>query len=163
MTKEESDLIITEQNKSTEEILMAVAKVKSDYHELCNLKDMRIAELEDKLANADFQLEGRDNEIRELEKKNTELQGALELYESGACRAENHSKCKLVQQLEKEIENYKLSEIEAKEIMAEQEEQIEKMKNCKNCANYMISGKCPCFFRTGWCKNWEMAKGDKRK
>ena len=39
--------------------------------------------------------------------------------------------------------------------------QIEKMKNCKNCANYMISGKCPSFFRTGWCKNWEMAKGVK--
>ncbi len=39
-----------------------------------------------------------------------------------------------------------------------QGEQIEKMKNCKNCANYMISGKCPCFFRTGWCKNWEMTR-----
>ena len=37
--------------------------------------------------------------------------------------------------------------------------QIEKMKNCKNCANYMISEKCPCFFKTGWCKNWEMTKG----
>lgn len=46
MIKEEADLIITEQNKSTEEILKAVAKVKSDYHELCKLKDMRIAELE---------------------------------------------------------------------------------------------------------------------
>ena len=46
MTKDESDLIIAEQNKSTEEILKAVAKVKSDYHELCKLKDMRIAELE---------------------------------------------------------------------------------------------------------------------
>ena len=46
MTKEESDLIITEQNKSTEEILKAVAKVKADYHELCRLKDMRIKELE---------------------------------------------------------------------------------------------------------------------
>ena len=46
MTKEESYLIIAEQNKSTEEILKAVAKVKSDYHELCKLKDMRIAELE---------------------------------------------------------------------------------------------------------------------
>ena len=34
MTKEEEDLIIAEQNKSTEEILKAVAKVKSDYHEL---------------------------------------------------------------------------------------------------------------------------------
>ena len=46
MTKEEADLIITEQNKSKDEILKAVAKVKADYHELCNLKDMRIAELE---------------------------------------------------------------------------------------------------------------------
>ena len=36
--------------------------------------------------------------------------------------------------------------------------QIEKMKNCKNCANYMISGNCPRFFRTGWCKNWEMTR-----
>jgi len=42
----------------------------------------------------------------------------------------------------------------------ELEAQIEKMKNCKNCANYMISGVCPCFFRTGWCKNWEMTKGE---
>lgn len=41
--------------------------------------------------------------------------------------------------------------------IAELEAQIEKMKNCKNCANYMISGKCPSFFRTGWCKNWELA------
>ena len=42
--------------------------------------------------------------------------------------------------------------------IAELEAQVEKMKNCKNCANYMISGKCPCLFRTGWCKNWELAK-----
>ena len=46
-----------------------------------------------------------------------------------------------------------------REVIVDLEAQIEKMKNCKNCANYMISGKCPCFFRTGWCKNWEMAKG----
>jgi hypothetical protein len=45
--------------------------------------------------------------------------------------------------------------------IAELEAQIEKMKNCKNCANYMISGKCPCFFRTGWCKNWEMTRSKK--
>lgn len=50
-----------------------------------------------------------------------------------------------------------------KKQIAELEAQIEKMKNCKNCANYMISEKCPCFFRTGWCKNWEMTKGDERK
>ena len=49
------------------------------------------------------------------------------------------------------------AEQETKELKA----QIEKMKNCKNCANYMISGKCPCFFKTGWCKNWEMTKGVK--
>ena len=30
-------------------------------------REKQIAELEDKLANADYQLEGRDNEIRELE------------------------------------------------------------------------------------------------
>lgn len=46
MTKEEENLIIAEQNKSTEEILKAVTKMKADYHELCKLKDMRIAELE---------------------------------------------------------------------------------------------------------------------
>lgn len=55
MNKEESDLIIAEQNKSTEEILKAVAKVKSDYKELCNLKDMRIAELEKDNAELDCQ------------------------------------------------------------------------------------------------------------
>ena len=32
-----------------------------------------IAELEDKLANADYQLEGRDLEIKELEKENADL------------------------------------------------------------------------------------------
>ena len=42
--------------------------------------------------------------------------------------------------------------------IADLKAQIEKMKNCKNCANYMISGKCPSFFRTGWCKNWEMTR-----
>lgn len=45
--------------------------------------------------------------------------------------------------------------------IAELEAQIEKMQNCKNCANYMISGKCPSFFRTGWCKNWEMTRSKK--
>jgi hypothetical protein len=56
MNKEESDLIIAEQNKSTEEILKAVAKVKSDYKELCNLKDMRIAELEQENAEQKAQI-----------------------------------------------------------------------------------------------------------
>ena len=45
--------------------------------------------------------------------------------------------------------------------IAELEKQIEKMKNCRNCANCMISDKCPRFFRTGWCKNWEMTRSKK--
>ena len=49
-----------------------------------------------------------------------------------------------------------------KDYIKQLETQIEKMKNCKNCANYMISGKCPSFFRTGRCKNWEMAKGESK-
>ena len=36
-------------------------------------REKRIAELEDKLANADYQLEGRDVKIKELEKENAEL------------------------------------------------------------------------------------------
>lgn len=34
---------------------------------LCETYENKIADLEDKLANADYQLEGRDNEIKELE------------------------------------------------------------------------------------------------
>ena len=56
MNKEESDLIIAEQNKSTEEILKAAAKMKSDYHELCKLKDMRIAELEAQLKTVSLKI-----------------------------------------------------------------------------------------------------------
>ena len=94
MTEEELDLIIAEQNKSTEEILKAIAKVKSDYHELCKLKDMRIAELEDKLANADYQLEGRDIKIKELEKENAELKEQCSILAdcntcTSTCKTEN--------------------------------------------------------------------------
>lgn len=53
---------------------------------------------------------------------------------------------------------YNLLKDNDEKIIKEMGEQIEKMKNCKNCANYMISGKCPCLFRTGWCKNWELTK-----
>ena len=127
MNKEETDLIIAEQNKSTEEILKAIAKVKSDYHELCKLKDMRIAELEhqlthrncvdcsnhssnlrmrnlelekenaeleDKLANADYQLEGRDIKIKDLEKENAELKEQCSILAdcntcTSTCKTEN--------------------------------------------------------------------------
>jgi predicted nucleic acid-binding Zn-ribbon protein len=40
--------------------------VGSDY---ADIAEKRIADLEDKLANADYQLEGRDNEIRELKEQ----------------------------------------------------------------------------------------------
>ena len=43
---------------------------------LCKLigeQKLKITELEDKLANADYQLEGRDLEIKDLEKENAEL------------------------------------------------------------------------------------------
>lgn len=83
MNKEETDLIIAEQNKSTEEILKAVAKVKADYHELCKLKDMRIAELEEEVKEwkdkADLWCKTanlKDHNIminKELEKENTRL------------------------------------------------------------------------------------------
>ena len=43
-------------------------------------REKQIAELEDKLANADYQLEGRDLEIKELEKENTELKELIEKY-----------------------------------------------------------------------------------
>lgn len=45
MTKEEVELIIAEQNKSKEEILKAIVKVKAEYHEYCILKDLQIADL----------------------------------------------------------------------------------------------------------------------
>lgn len=50
--------------------------LKNDYEMLdnCNLiHENEIKELEDKLANAEYQLEGRENEIKELEKRCNEL------------------------------------------------------------------------------------------
>lgn len=64
---------------------------------LCNALK-RIEELEEKLANADYQLEGRDNEIRELEAqikkmkccgncKNEKIEGACGHFtQVGWCR-----------------------------------------------------------------------------
>ena len=57
MTDREVDLIVAEQNKSTEEILKTVEKVKSDIQESCNLKEER---------------------IEQLEKENTELKSQIE-------------------------------------------------------------------------------------
>ena len=86
MNKEESDLIIAEQNKSTEEILKAVAKVKSDYHELCNLKDMRIAELEYQLTHRNcLDCSNHSSKLRmrnlDLEKENAEAKERIKTLE----------------------------------------------------------------------------------
>jgi len=70
MTKEKTDIIITEQNRSRDEILKAVAKFKADYRELCNLKDMRIAELEKQ--NKELK-EFYEEEVRDLLKENYAL------------------------------------------------------------------------------------------
>lgn len=42
-------------------------------------QEKQIAELEDKLANADYQLEGRDIKIKELEQQIAELKEKLEI------------------------------------------------------------------------------------
>lgn len=62
-----------------------------------------------------------------------------------------------VKKLEAQIENYKLSEIEAKQIIAELEEQNEKMKCCSNCDNWNWKhSKCEkklkgnCFKQSKW-------------
>ena len=75
MTKDESDLIIAEQNKSTEEILKAIAKVKSDYHELCKLKDITHRNCLD-CSNHSSKLRMRN---LELEKENTELKAGRDI------------------------------------------------------------------------------------
>lgn len=46
MTKEETNLIIAEQNKSTAEILEVIDKVKADFQELCDMRHRQVTELE---------------------------------------------------------------------------------------------------------------------
>ncbi len=95
MTKEETDLIIAEQNKSKEEILKAVAKVKSDYHELCKLKDMQIADLKAQIGKMKCNTSNIANEIldewcrnkddycphlKKLEKENAEAKEIINAF-----------------------------------------------------------------------------------
>lgn len=80
MTREEIDLIIAEQNKSTEEILKAITKVKADYHELCNLKDMRITELEQENANLKKRCDTLDKSLVVSTKNNIERQNIIDEY-----------------------------------------------------------------------------------
>ena len=65
-----------------EEIKEKMTKLSMSEEEMLKRKytrpyEKRIAELEEKLANADYQLEGRDLEIKELEKENAELKERL--------------------------------------------------------------------------------------
>ena len=80
-------------------------------------KNKQIAELEDKLANADYQLEGRDNEIREL---NKQLKAEHTRGEIDFVNMHCNSSCKKVKELEA---------------------QIEKMKCCGNCGNKRCTSK----------------------
>ena len=48
------------------------------FRKMVEVYENKIAELEDKLANADFAIEGRDNEIAELEKEKCELLGIIQ-------------------------------------------------------------------------------------
>lgn len=52
MTREEADLIIAENNKSKEEILKAIAKVKSFCQEQLNLRENCISELKEEITKA---------------------------------------------------------------------------------------------------------------
>ena len=77
--------------------------------------EKRIAELEDKLANLEYLLEGKDNEIDELKKENKNL-------------AQN-------------LEDTEICENGWKNRVKELEAQNEKMRQCGNCGNGTI-GNC---------------------
>ena len=74
----------------------------SEILKLTEPREKRIAELEDKLANANYQLEGRDNEIRELEAQIERMKCCQNCnntwngYHLGVCNdCKNHNKWEL--------------------------------------------------------------------
>lgn len=69
--------------------------------------EKKIEELEEKLANADYQLEGRDLEIKELQKENENLRSVAEFQQSSNMKR-----------------GFEIKELK---------KQIEKMKCCGNC------------------------------
>ena len=77
---------------------------------------VKYAELENKIAdikaNCDLAIKGRDLKIDELEKENERLEGDLELWESGGCRATNLFECGVVKELKEQL-------TKAKEIIRE--------------------------------------------
>ena len=137
--------------------------------------------LEDKLANADYQLEGRDLEIKELKEENLKLEAKVKALE-----IEQHycmPNCSKVTELEKQIEELKsiedvatlirsnnstvvtLLELNNRLVFANQ--QIEKMKCCNNCCNFekdedglwnCRKGCFSCYCMGKGCKEWELAE-----
>ena len=68
MNKEETDLIIAEQNKSTEEILKVIDMIKADLQELCDMRQRQVTELEQELErekNLNKVLEDNNEQLRE--------------------------------------------------------------------------------------------------
>ena len=87
---EEFQLVVKKEEPKEQDIRLN--KLCFDYQE----KEKRIAELEDKLANADYQLEGRDIKIKELEHQ---------LVHRNCLDCSNHSSNLRMRNLELEKEN----------------------------------------------------------
>ena len=75
--------------------------------EMTEMKELakQVKELEDKLANADYQLEGRDNEIKELNERLCKAKEVLEnlIYAIPASIAENIEEVGLARKFLEEI------------------------------------------------------------
>jgi ATP-binding cassette subfamily B protein len=107
-----------------------------------------------KLANADYQLEGRDLKIKELETRCNEL--FLQTCEQAEKIKELEEDNKALQM------SYNILKDNDEKIIKEMGEQIEKMKCCGNCKNEG-DYKEPYRYGTGWCnicKRHKVAKGN---
>ena len=96
MTKEELKQEAEEKCVCTDEAMRIMYRI--GYIDGAEPREKRIAELEDKLANADYQLEGRDLEIREL-KAQIEKMKCCENCQTvrdaeGNCYLKKDGKCK---------------------------------------------------------------------
>lgn len=123
-------------------------RIKEAYLAGAEPREKQIAELEDKLANADYQLEGRDNEIRELENAIEGYKNQI-FYKEKALAKVKKEKDRIVHRVTKDKKRLIRRNIEFKA-------QIEKMKCCGNCKWNNSEGK----FVHPPCKecNWEMTK-----
>ena len=113
-----------------------------------------IADLEDKLANADYQLEGRDNEIRELKNAIEGYKNQI-FYKEKALAKVKKEKDRIVHRVTKDKKRLIRRNIEYKA-------QIEKMKCCYNCSKWN-DGQCAdvpndsSYYSADFvCKDWEI-------